>query len=1226
LQVEELPIPDSVKAVLAKAGYDSLYPPQEDAIRAGVLEGKNLVLASPTASGKTLVAELAALKSVLERDGKVLYLTPLRALASEKYEDFQKYADIEKAPGRKVRVAITSGDYDSSDLYLANYDIIISTNEKADSLLRHRSPWISDVSVVIADEIHLITEADRGPTLEVVLTRLLKINPSIQVIALSATIRNAVEIGEWLEAVPITTEWRPVPLREGVYYGGQIQFKDGSSRIIPKTDTNPVFDTALEVIRDGGQVLIFTETRRLAVEMGKKAGALLRRSLPKPDRRSLENIAQRILSTGERTRLGEALAEQVLDGVAFHHAGLPSAHRKIIEESFKAGRLKILSATPTLAAGVNLPARTVVISSYERYEAGYGRYPISVLEYKQFCLPHDAPITLRNGVVMPIGDIVTRRMRTTVLTLSNPHGLTSNPIRGYFEREATELVKISTNIGRTLTATPEHPVLAKTSEDAVGWTSLRALRVGDRLAYAREIPTLNRQIPMLNFLSLDKTYAVKPTFITRSKILRGNRAISRKLRVNPRTLESYLSGKKNPPLKLIIELGKVLGLKPQEAARRVKLFKSKWGRPTRLSEFLTEDFMWLVGIIASDGHLQEGYSPKRGTYYKIRVFNQDRKIIDRAVRILRKFELEPCVYRRQTKHYAVEIGSNLLGPVISQFGVPYKRKSFDVFVPDFILQFPRKLISAYLAGVFDGDGSYSETKYPRGHHTMVRAIVIATGSKRFAWGIHDLLLRLGVMSTVATDSRVQNVVISGKERTFTNPVYRVTIRSIADIQRFRRWIKPTKITIPILRYSTYHNSNKFREPPTKLPISWVKVTNVEPRKLESPVKVYNLSIDKTETYLASNFVVHNCGRAGRPKYDKFGEAVLIGRTEDEQDYLLKNYTLAEPERIWSKLGAEKVLRPHVLATVATRFATTEDGLERFFARTFYAFQYDPKMIKGKLGGILSFLHREQMVEFEGEELRATKFGRRVSELYIDPVSAVILRDGLYTRAKHVTDVSLLHLISRTPDISPKLYPRRGEDEMLDLFAKEHHDEYMCGVPEYYGDTNGVTYEEFLAEIKCARVLYEWINETSEDGILQVHRVEPGDILRMVDTSKWLLHATYRLAELFDHKDLLNQTYELQIRCAKGVKSELVPLVELDGVGRVRARSLFNTGFKNLEDLRHASVTDLMNVPTIGPSVAKKIKEQVGGLIKAEEWEALKSETGESTEQSLLTDYKESAGP
>jgi helicase len=194
--------------------------------------------------------------------------------------------------------------------------------------------------------------------------------------------------------------------------------------------------------------------------------------------------------------------------------------------------------------------------------------------------------------------------------------------------------------------------------------------------------------------------------------------------------------------------------------------------------------------------------------------------------------------------------------------------------------------------------------------------------------------------------------------------------------------------------------------------------------------------------------------------------------------------------------------------------------------------------------------------------------------------------------------------------------------MLDLFAKEHQEEFMCEVPEYYGDTNGITYEEFLSEIKCARVLYEWINETSEDGILQVHKVEPGDILRMVDTAKWLLHATHQLAELFGHKDLLKPTYQLQIRCAKGVKTELVPLVELEGIGRVRARALHNAGYKGMDELKRASVTDLMNVPLIGPSVAKRIKEQVGGLIKAEEWERLKSKTADTTEQSLLTDYRE----
>ncbi|MEM2387156.1 MAG: DEAD/DEAH box helicase, partial [Candidatus Bathyarchaeia archaeon] len=141
MKITELPIPESVKEVLIKSGIVELYPPQEEAIKAGALEGRNLVLASPTASGKTLVAELCALKHVLEKDGKVLYLTPLRALANEKYEEFEKYSAITKSDGKRVSVGISTGDYDSSDPWLEHYDIIVATNEKVDSLLRHKAKW-----------------------------------------------------------------------------------------------------------------------------------------------------------------------------------------------------------------------------------------------------------------------------------------------------------------------------------------------------------------------------------------------------------------------------------------------------------------------------------------------------------------------------------------------------------------------------------------------------------------------------------------------------------------------------------------------------------------------------------------------------------------------------------------------------------------------------------------------------------------------------------------------------------------------------------------------------------------------------------------------------------------------------------------------------------------------------------------------------------------------------
>src|SRR2546427_8048199 len=239
-------------------GRAHLPPPQEDAIEAGVLDGKNLVLASPTASGKTLVAEVCILKHILEKNGKAIYLAPLRALASEKFKEFQKYSSIKKPSGEHLRVGISTGDYDSSDPWLGRYDIIISTNEKADSLLRHRAPWMNELSLVVADEIHLLTEHERGPTLEVVLTRLTEVNPDIQVLALSATVRNAEEVGSWLKAGSVTTDWRPVPLREGIYHDNQVQFRDGASRAILSGTKTPSLDIVLDVLSSGGQALIFT--------------------------------------------------------------------------------------------------------------------------------------------------------------------------------------------------------------------------------------------------------------------------------------------------------------------------------------------------------------------------------------------------------------------------------------------------------------------------------------------------------------------------------------------------------------------------------------------------------------------------------------------------------------------------------------------------------------------------------------------------------------------------------------------------------------------------------------------------------------------------------------------------------------------------------------------------------------------------------------------------------
>lgn len=197
-----------------------LRPSQEKAINAGLLERKNLLVCTPTASGKTLIAELAMLSAIINRVGKAIYIVPLKALATEKFKDFiQKYRS-------HANIALSIGDMDKQDTYLARYDLIITTSEKLDSLIRHHTPWLKDVSTIIIDEIHLMNDPGRGPTLEILLTILKQILSRAQFIGLSATIGNPEELADWLNAELIMNKWRPVELKKGIYHKGEIKFYD----------------------------------------------------------------------------------------------------------------------------------------------------------------------------------------------------------------------------------------------------------------------------------------------------------------------------------------------------------------------------------------------------------------------------------------------------------------------------------------------------------------------------------------------------------------------------------------------------------------------------------------------------------------------------------------------------------------------------------------------------------------------------------------------------------------------------------------------------------------------------------------------------------------------------------------------------------------------------------------------------------------------------------------
>ncbi len=363
MRLSDLDLPDGfVSHYEDDEGVEILYPPQEEAVEAGVADGENVVAAVPTASGKTLIAAMAMASS-----HKALYVVPLRALASEKYEEFSEI------PG--LNVGVSTGDYDSDESYLADNDVVVATSEKVDSLVRNGADWVKEVDCVVVDEVHLLDSSDRGPTLEVTMAKLRRLSDP-QVVALSATVDNAGEIAAWLDAELVESDWRPVDLRRGVYTGDEIRFRDPDERDGVSTDSvdgEGVPALVGDAVDEGGQCLVFVNSRRSAESLARRLGDV-----------GYGNAGEAALSVRDSadTSTGDDLADCLEGGVAFHHAGLKNRHRGAVEDSFRDREAQVIVATPTLAAGVNVPARRVVVRDFMRYTDG-GMRPLPVLEVHQ---------------------------------------------------------------------------------------------------------------------------------------------------------------------------------------------------------------------------------------------------------------------------------------------------------------------------------------------------------------------------------------------------------------------------------------------------------------------------------------------------------------------------------------------------------------------------------------------------------------------------------------------------------------------------------------------------------------------------------------------------------------------------------------------------------------------------------------------------------------------------
>ncbi len=704
MKIAELELDYTAKQFLAEQGITELFPPQKDAIDAGLLGGQSVLVAAPTASGKTLIAMLAIMNFLKNKEGKIVYLTPLRALASEKFFEFKKLEKINL--GRTIKVTISTGDFDSVDKEAENADIIVLTNEKMDSLMRHGAGWVDKIGLVVADEVHLIGDQDRGPTLEVLLTKLKKMETKPQILALSATITNSDELSEWLGCALVSSDWRPVPLTEGVFDGGTILWNNGESVEIESSIRGPPIDLCIDTIKNGGQSLIFAETRTRSASLAAKGADAVSKFLSDPERKYLGEISKKLLDGNEHTELVKTLAALLKKGVGFHHAGLNQNCRQIIETEFRDGKIKLLASTPTLAAGVNLPARRVVISNVARYDVKSAtNKPISILEYKQLC-----------------------------------------------------------------------------------------------------------------------------------------------------------------------------------------------------------------------------------------------------------------------------------------------------------------------------------------------------------------------------------------------------------------------------------------------------------------------------------------GRAGRPQYDSFGEAIIVGNANASD--LIDYYVNGSPEPIESQLTNDKALRIHILSHIVSNPGIKNEELFEFFSKTLAGLQTRKNTLRFSIEIAKKFLLRENLIVQKGERFASTEFGKKVSMLYIDPLTAIYFRRGIEMVSENKRHtLGFLHIISSCEEFFPKFSLRNRDYETISVLLENHSSELVESISEY----------------DCSRsllALHSWISESSEIQLSDNLNIESGDMHRLVEMADWLSYCLYELAKLLGRSDLLEELAILRKRLLYGIKEELSDLVQIKGIGRVRARKLYSRGIKTIDDLKKIPVDKLAEIDKIGPTLADNIKSQL----------------------------------
>lgn len=368
-------LPACVERVFRQRGVRSLYAWQREVLtRQDVAEGCNFVYSLPTSGGKTLVAEVVLMRTVLRRKQLAMFVLPYVAIAEEKVQSMRQFAEqlgfgVEGYYGAVGRFPPPTTP-----------TVLVCTMEKANSLFNHllEEGRQTDVGCVVVDELHMVGEGRRGATLELLLTKLLLKAPGAQIMGMSATVPNLEQLAQWLRASCFVSDFRPVPLVQHMVLDGAVVVDGAVTRALAaKTDNERLLELITEVA-PAASVLVFCASRAQCVECARQVAECIHKRGGDFRKKTASNAAAHDLKSLEHYE--SVLAETMPWGVAYHHGGLLLEEREIVERGFRDKAITVVCCTSTLAAGVNLPARRVIFRT-----PFIGRDFLTKSKYMQMC-------------------------------------------------------------------------------------------------------------------------------------------------------------------------------------------------------------------------------------------------------------------------------------------------------------------------------------------------------------------------------------------------------------------------------------------------------------------------------------------------------------------------------------------------------------------------------------------------------------------------------------------------------------------------------------------------------------------------------------------------------------------------------------------------------------------------------------------------------------------------